>query len=139
MPVAKPDAVKRTTVDTVVPNFRKRSAKGEVFCNSFSSIVKEFSADGTRSSDLYNRGVWTDGRYWKNGAALIDAIGVPPISALNLDAEQAAAKAAIDAIRNVQRTEIDAVAFVGEWDKTRNLHRSVGNALDKHANQTVNS
>lgn len=138
LPIAKPDAIKRTTVDTVVPDFRKRSAKGEVFCNSFSSIVKEFSANGTRSSDLYNKGIWTDGRRWTNGGALTELLGAPPIPTPTLDTEQAAAKAAIDAIRNVQRTEIDAVAFVGEWGKTRNLHRSVGNALVKLANPTVN-
>ena len=135
--IVKPDAVKRTTVDTVVPNFRKRSAKGEVFCNSFSSIVKEFSADDTYLSNLYNKGNWTDSHHWSNGGALTSVVGTSPPT-LNLDAEQAAAKAAIDAIRNVQRTEIDAAAFVGEWDKTRNLHRSVGNALVKLANPTMN-
>lgn len=135
--VVKPDAVKRTTVDTVVPNFRKRSAKGEVFCNSFSSILREFSADDTRSYNYYNSGVWYESRHWSNGAALIETVGTS-FQTLNLDTEQAAAKAATDAIRNVQKTEIDAVAFVGEWDKTRNLYRSVGNALVKLANPTVN-
>jgi len=136
--IVKPDAVKRTTVDTVIPNFRKRSANGEVFCNSFSSIVKEFSADGVRTSDLYKKEDWVGGRLWTNGGALTSLLGASPIGTLNLDVEQAVAKAAIDAIRNVQRTEIDAVAFFGEWDKTRNLHRSVGNALVKLANPTVN-
>lgn len=135
--IVKPDAVKRTTVDTVTPGYWKRSAKGEVFCNSFSSIVKEFSADDNRSTNLYNNKVLAESRRWSNGAALTEIVGTSHPT-LYLDAEQAAAKAAIDAIRNVQRTEVDAAAFIGEWEQTRNLHRSVGNALVKLANPTVN-
>lgn len=135
--IVKPEAVKRTTVDTVVSDFRKRRAKGEVFCNSFSSIVKEFSADDNYLSVTADQAGWLDSHNWTNGGLLTTVVGTsPPI--LHLDAEQAAAKAAIDAIRNVQKTEIDAVAFLGEWDKTRSLHRSVGNALVKLATPTEN-
>lgn len=136
--IAKPDASKRTTVDTVVPNFRKRVAKGEVFCNSFSSIYREFSADDNYfTTSVDSEGKWYDSHHWSNGSLLTTLVGSSP-SELSLDTEQAAAKAAIDAIRNVQRTEIDAAAFVGEWGKTRNLHRSVGNALVKLAESTKN-
>lgn len=108
-----------------------------MFCNSFSSIVKEFSADDTYATHLSKEGKWLGSTVWSNGGALTTVVG-SHVPTLNLDTEQAAAKAAIDAIQNVQRTEIDAVAFLGEWDKTRNLHRSVGNALVKLANPTVN-
>lgn len=135
--IVKPDAVKRTTVDTVVSNFKKRVANGEVFCNSFSSIYREFSADDNYISTSANADGWIDSHSWSNGGLLTVTVGSsPPV--LPLDTEQAAAKAAIDAIRNVQKTEIDAAVFVGEWDKTRNLHRNVGNALVKLAETTKN-
>jgi hypothetical protein len=48
---------------------------------------------------------------------------------VTLDIEDTVRNAQIGALANVNATDVDVLAFAGEWSKTKSLHRDLGNAL----------
>lgn len=122
------------TYDFKVLNFHKRQAAGEIFNNSYLHIkthvettdvlhntFRNYNSSGVL---VYSDDIVIDRSYLaSNNAGLTNA----PIVSLNV--AEAERNAQISALANVNSTDVDALAFAGEWSKTKNLHRDLGNAL----------
>lgn len=134
--IQKPDIEYRNMNDTVIENFKKRSANGEVFVNNMTSNKGSFIANDeylsitTMNPNGYTENITNEVHRWSNGGLLTTVVGgnFPSVA---LDTGPAAAKARLDAITSVNKTEVDLGNFVGEWSKTKTLHRDLGNALVK--------
>lgn len=133
-PPARPYAHYQRTEDVVIPRFRSRSGRGEIFNNPFLSDQSWFSSSGTYVGEGYpddehvkfDRHVWTAGTAF--GAARLPTI--PDLSAVIADA---VAKASIGARGGINKSDVMSYVTVGEWHKTKVLHKQVGTALYEFA------
>lgn len=134
-----PSKEARTCTDVVVPNYKQRSAAGEIFNNPFDSrsVIREFSGNfgvenrynayisPTDSFDVYQIGMW------RHGSAIVQR-GLDNHLAVEFsDLDDERRNAIVECLAGVNPTDFDLGTFVAEWGKTRKLHRDVGNALLK--------
>lgn len=117
--------------DWVVPDFKKRSALGEVFNNPFSKLHTTRRVTGGRyvtysNVDAYVAKTEDNGYMFYNH---FNSVAKPVITfSGEADADR---NAQLTALGSVNATDFDALTFAGEWSKTKQLHRDVGNALLK--------
>lgn len=129
-----------STYDEVVPNFKARSAKGEIFNNEFTSLRTTHQVSGSR--DEFFRSLTapypSSAGNWSNGFALEELYrnGSLPFPAVSLSTDASTQQAQIQALASVNKTGFDLGTFLGEWDKTKRLHRDLGNALVKLATES---
>lgn len=131
-------AVSRQCYDTVTKSFKRRSASGEIFNFDFQSTKSTFASGGSyvnTASTSYPAPTVNTARDWRaeNGyvhAALYQNLAVPVVA---LDTTSSLQRAQINALGNVNKTDFDAATFMGEWSKTKSLHRDLCNALLKIA------
>nr|URG16110.1 MAG: maturation protein [Leviviridae sp.] len=128
----------RQTYDTVNPDFRRRSAAGEIFNNDFLSVKTNWEfGDSYRARNEAFRtdtGQITSFYEVQRDRFYVDSYlrsGLLPYSEPFIDTAEAERKAQIDALAAVNKTDFDAMTFAGEWQKTKSIHRDVGNALLK--------
>lgn len=128
--IGLPNALTRTMKDDVVPNFKKRSAAGEVLINDFDSTHKTYIGNDTYRAE-YSQPDYHAIRTISAGGYLVSG-GIDwascPMPTLD---ESIRNQAMIQCLGNVNKTEADAGAFMGEWGKTKSLHRDVLNSLYK--------
>lgn len=134
--IVRSPAVTRTMTDEVVKNYRKRSAQGEIFNNRLYSTSTKRMAQDTRRARYYEKPGFNDVRVdavWTAGSALEQLINTGQVSFPDvvLETSEAAARAAIQAISSVNKTEVDLGNVMVEWSKTQQLHRDLGNAFVK--------
>lgn len=132
--ISKPASLTRTMYDEEILNFHKRSAQGEIFNNDYSSSRTQFDASGTYvGTTLIKSTGKTATNTYTNGGNITAcySAGLLPFNAVTLDTTTATATARLNAIAAVNKTEVDAGNFVGEWSKTKNLHRDLGSAFLK--------
>lgn len=125
-----PAVESRETYDFVVPHFHLRVNQGEVFNNPYLSVytVRQFSeTQHLRTEHRSNGSVTYFEDYTRSNWNLPDLLG--QATPVVLDTTEAARNAQINALANVNNTDVDALAFWGEWHKTKALHRDLGNAL----------
>lgn len=120
--------------DELIENFHQRKAQGEIFNNNYFSSRNTYNSGGNYTSRWTRK---SDGKYsqnsYSNGGNITacHSAGLLPFNGVSLDTETAAATARLNAIASVNKTEADAGAFVGEWSKTKILHRELGSAFIK--------
>lgn len=134
--IQKPALHSKQMYDDVIKDYKKRSALGEIFNNQVSISTNDFTADDNYSATLTHKGPQGDpangqtARYnWGNGALLTTIRGSLPWPSVTFDTTKAAAKAALNAIAAVNKTEADTGNFVGEWSKTKRLHKDLLNGI----------
>lgn len=119
------------TYDEVTPNFKLRSAKGEVFNNPFSSTSFETTDVGGYVGTILD----PDGSPYRiyNHQRFLGAqqFNLGSFAPVNLDVDNARAQCRIKALGNITATEVDLGNFIAEWDKTRLLHKNLGHALER--------
>lgn len=130
----KPDLYNASINDVQVQNFHKLVAAGAVFNNPFSSYKTSYEANDNYIFSLWN----PTSPSIRNTAEITDGFwltrkfrGGLPFPTVVLDVDGAIAKAKLTAIASVNKTEFNALAFAGEWSKTKRLHREVGQSLLK--------
>lgn len=129
-PLARPYAHYQRTEDAEVPRFHVRSARGEIFNNPFTSNQYWFASAGdyvgeTWCDDLYvkyERHTWSAGTCF--GTLVLPTI--PDHSSVIADA---VARASVGARAGINRSDVMSYVTVGEWHKTKVLHKQVGTAL----------
>lgn len=119
----------QTTNDMYIPHFHKLVNNGKVFVNPYTSVNTK-----TVGNDLcYAQALASNGDLYRDdftsGSCLQTWIAEGDYPTVNLDGETAKAQAKVQCLANINATEFDLGTFYAEWDKTRNLHRDVGNTL----------
>lgn len=130
----RPHAHYQRTEDVEVQRFHVRSARGEIFNNPFTSDQSWFSSAGEYVGEgwaddshvKYDRHVWTAGTCF--GTPTLPTI--PDLSSVIADA---VAKASIGARGGINKSDVMSYVTVGEWHKTKILHKQVGTALYEFA------
>lgn len=124
----------QTTIDTVTKNFRKLVQEGAVMNNPFTSsqswfhVAGEYVGEGWGGltngvpdpAKGYARHVWTNG-------VLVQNLAYAPVPAI--DNSQSIQQARIRALAAINKSDVMAYVSVGEWHKTKLLHKQVGTAL----------
>lgn len=128
VPVVLP-ANTEQTYDTKIPQYRKRSALGEIFNNSFLNVSDEWTFTDLVAANATGPGGWTENHQWK-GCLTYQSQGSVSLP-ISLDLDDVVRNAQLEALGNVNATDVDAVAFAGEWSKTVRLHRDLGEGLLK--------
>lgn len=116
--------------DWITPKFHERQANGEIFNNPLSSSTSTFDANDSRHE------MWSDssvkmsaGSEWTNGTALSQFLDVGVWPTVDFDMSAIRSEAQTQALGNVNKTDLDLGTLLGEWSKTKRLHRDLGNAL----------
>lgn len=135
-PVSLYNAFSRSMTDEVIPFFRKRSAAGEIFNNPYSSsrVLRHFADTRVASyEETPEYGTFKTSNKYANGSAMQLSIqdAVITFPEVSLATSEAANRAAIECLANVNSTDADLGNMMIEWDKTRRLHRDLGTALSK--------
>jgi hypothetical protein len=122
------------TYDTEIARFRRRSAAGEIFNNPFLSsktevIISDVANLAHRSYNSSGAVTYSEDHLWDRFQIndQLNSWSLPEVSLSGLD--DAVRNAQIAALANVNATDVNVLAFAGEWSKTKNLHRDIGNAL----------
>lgn len=124
----------QTTYDRVINGFRGLVQQGQVFNNPFNSTQQWFSCSGDYvgegwagllngapdPSKGYARHTWSGGAWFST---------FPYAPVPSLDTEGMIQKARVKAAADVNRSDVMAHVTVGEWHKTKVLHKQVGSAL----------
>lgn len=132
----------RSMNDEVIPSFHKRRAAGEIFNNPFSQVVSEFRIAGSYTNIAtcteigVNNGKVNSARW--QGCSIDRVFGAHALADPILNLGTAHAQAQQECLSRVNATQFDLGTFVGEWSKTRILHRQVGDALIKLFTSPVN-
>lgn len=130
----------QSITDVVVPDFKRRSAAGEIFNNPFSSYNRWASYSGTiygeySTGDYPGTSIPFYGYGWnrlENGYFFDhdSAFGQYPDHAPP-DLEELKKEAIIKCLGNINKTELNAPVFAAEWQKTKMIHRDVCSAIYK--------
>lgn len=124
--IVKPAAESRICYDEVVPEFKIRSARGEVFNNAFSSTHTINSFVGSYSGTEKQSG-FPDKVYDHQRTLDVSRAQLIPLATQNY--EEARAILRTRALAAVNATQFDAGTFAGEWHKTRSLFKDTVNAF----------
>lgn len=127
-------AYSQTTVDSVTKNFRRVVEAGGIVNNPFSSTQTWFDSSGYYLSEgwkaLLNGAPDPSKGYarheWTNGTAFAEvAYAATPV----IDNDPWIYQAKLRAMANINKSDVMAYVTVGEWHKTKILHKQVGTAL----------
>lgn len=133
--VTKNSPLKRIMYDTVVPEFKKRLGNGEIFNNELLSQVETFNAGGNYVFiQSYNppSPATTSHADWRGFDGYVHtALYKNTWGTVQLDSSLSLQRAQIQALGAVNKTDFDAGTFMGEWSKTKQIHRDLCNALLK--------
>jgi len=124
----------QTTVDSVTKGFRKLVEAGAIVNNPFSSTQVWFNSTGyylgegwkallngaPDPSKGYDRHEWTGGTVFAN---------VPYAASPVIDNDPYTYQAKLRAQANINKSDVMTYVTVGEWHKTKVLHKQVGTAL----------
>lgn len=132
--VALPDAYTQTTTDVVTKGFRKLVEAGTIVNNPFGSSKAWFHCagyylgEGWRGwlngapdpSKGYERHEWTGGALFWN---------LPYAASPVISNDSSTYQAKLRAMASINKSDVMAYVTVGEWHKTKILHKQVGTAL----------
>ena len=119
---------KETMTDYVVPNWRRRVLAGEIITNPFNSVKEYYHVEGqyhgegkySSNPEVWQTHIGSNGYFLDSRGRGTWYSSTPQFSQTPI-IEQAQ----IQCLANVNKTEFDSITFMGEWEKTRNLHRAV--------------
>lgn len=133
--VGIPPLKKVMTYDEVIKDFHRRKAAGEVFCNPFSSTTIEHVHEGSYSGSWFIQNNYPQLETYNHVRTMGDRFNTSSYPDVSIDVGDAVELTRIGALGSVNGTEVDLGNFMIEWEKTRSIHRDLGNTILKLATE----